>query len=298
MIPQLEKKLEYLKEQFEIENFGRVERIAGELITSGEEAYQREGLFYLGLSLARQGAYGDALEKFGELVDHHPDPEKVLYPMFECHYYLGDFVEARGTAEQLHALAPQNPDYLDALISANQYLGDFAAVAKHCEQALALEPGNIHLISYMASAKIRLGQFREAIDDFLSIVGHSDVNDTDRAMIHSEIGYAYSKMERYPEAKDYLERALAADDSPAVYHNNLGFVLAQLGDTQKGLDLINQALTLDPDNSYAYKNRAKVFLQLRETEQAIEDLLMARELDYELLYDDEVEKLLAELGQS
>lgn len=55
---------------------------------------------------------------------------------------------------------------------------------------------------------------------------------------------------------------------------------------------------IDPDNSYAYKNRAKVLLQLRETEQAIEDLLTARELDYELLYDDEVDRLLAELGES
>jgi len=68
-----------------------------------------------------------------------------------------------------------------------------------------------------------------------------------------------------------------------------------MGKYELGLDLINKSLRLNSSNSYAYKNRAKLFLSKGQFNKAKDDLLKAKELEYHLLYDNEVDVLLNQL---
>ena len=54
------------------------------------------------------------------------------------------------------------------------------------------------------------------------------------------------KQKRYPQSKEYLEKALAQDDRIGDYHRVLGMVHDEMGNTVKAVFHYRKALELDP----------------------------------------------------
>ena len=72
-------------------------------------------------------------------------------------------------------------------------------------------------------------------------------------------------------------------------------MLALCGKVDEGLKYINHSINIDHLNSYAYKNRAKVYLMKGNKNKARKDLEKAKDMDYHIDYDNEVNELLLTL---
>lgn len=287
--------IEYIEEQFEIGNFGRVERSCDKLITSSEIEIRKKGFLFKGLALYQQSKFKEALIIFSKMNEKFPTVAEGYSAKFDTLINLEQFEEAKKCAEEIVALEDTNPDYLNYRITIDQYLGDYNAVIETCDKILTLHPNAFSFYSIRGSAKISLNQIEEAILDYSKAISFEEENTIEQAYNYNDIGYAYSKLENFTEAQRYLEMSLEITPVFPYALNNLGFVMACTGNISNGIQLINQSIKIDPTNSYAYKNRAKIYLMEGKTKLAQKELLKAQKLDYKLIHDDEVNELLAQI---
>ena len=74
---------------------------------------------------------------------------------------------------------------------------------------------------------------------------------------HTDLGSAYVKLNRIPDAQAEYRSALALDPSLPIPHNNLGNTYAQLGLWNEAVSEYQTALRLDPEYSDARRNLAE-----------------------------------------
>lgn len=286
-------KLEFAKEQLEIGNYGRVERITNILIENKDKSFLKEGLRLKGVSLFYQNRMDEAYQLFSELIEKFPLFPDAYFYRFEILIELVKFGEARIDALSLISIDQSNPEYLNKLIIVDEYLGHYESVIETCDKILNLYPNDSLFLATRGGAKLELKQFENAIQDFEKSLINSD--EIEQSLNYNNIGFAYSNLGEYQKAKKALIKSLELDETEPFALNNLGFVLSKLGEVEKGLNLINQSIKIAPENSYAFKNRAKIFLERGDLSKAKKDLHQAKELDYEILYGNEVNELLEKI---
>jgi Flp pilus assembly protein TadD len=88
----------------------------------------------------------------------------------------------------------------------------------------------------MGEVRARLASLREAIDK----------NPTDAAAL-LELGSLYMQINRYDEARTYLERAVAASPSDVHALTHLGIALAESGDLPGARQRFERTVGLEPD---------------------------------------------------
>lgn len=287
----LQEKLEYVKAQYEIANYGRVESGTRVLIESGIDEYIIEGLYYKGTALSCQLMDKEALVVFDELVVRYPSVEKGYFERFEILRDTGAFERARKDADRIHLFDPTNPAYIYALIALETALKDYKAVISWCDKLLNLHPSDYDLLSHKADAHLVLGKYRHSISEHHRLLSDYELDEVELARIHNNIGYAHSRLGEFAKAKGYLKKANELYFH-VYYLNNLGYVLFKLGEQEKGIEMIRESTYYDPSESYAYKYLGKVYLELGEMATAKKMLVKAKDLDSAYHHDDEVDILL------
>ncbi len=285
----------YIEDQFEIGNFGRVENACDKLIASGDDELIKKGYLYKGVSIAGQNRDEEAINLFDVAIEKFPDFEDYYIFKFESLIALGLFEEARIVAEKVISFEPTKPEYLDKLITVDEYLGNYNLVIETCNTILNFYPNLALFYSVRGAAKINLELYTEAINDYLKADQLEERDEIERAQDLNDIGFCYVKLENYAKAKEVLEESLKLDPTLPYALNNLGFTLAQLNEVENGLTLIKESIRLEPGNPYAYLYRGKINISLGEIDSAKKDLLRAKELDFEVLYGNEVNRMLNEI---
>ena len=107
------------------------------------------------------------------------------------------------------------------------------------------------------------------------------------------IGFLYTKQEKYKEAIYYFDWALKKKPDEALAYSNRSYAKLKLGDLDGALEDINKSLKLYPSNSYAYRNRALVYIEMKKNNKACDDLEKAKELGFTKMYGNEVVTLIA-----
>ncbi len=90
------------------------------------------------------------------------------------------------------------------------------------------------------------------------------------------IGYLLNQMERYPEALEILEQAIAIDSTFAYAYNNRGFAKYKLGHYQAAIEDFNKSIALKNDYfHWPPYNRANALRALGREKEAIDDFNLA-----------------------
>jgi tetratricopeptide (TPR) repeat protein len=121
------------------------------------------------------------------------------------------------------------------------------------EGRLLVESGN-----YEAAGRV----FEEAI-----ILGPRDT--TLRATLHKNLGVAYEKLGRLPDAIDQYRTAIRLMPRSAVAQNSLGYALFKSQEFQEAGDVLRTAVRLDPNNYLALNNLGLVLAYQRKPADAI-----------------------------
>lgn len=295
MSQHLQERLRYAQEQFEIGNYGRVERIAEELITNEDQSFLKEGLILRGSAFYLQNELQEAYQYFTQAIEQFPEAPMAYLYRFEILIAAQEFEKAKADAMTLVSLDAENVEYLDKLIQANEHLGDFEAVIEDCDKVLALHPEEPSFLSTRGTAYMALKQFGPGIKDFELLLNNPELREIDRAYVYNNVGFAYLQNEAYSEARTALSRSIDLNPSNTLAMNNLGNVMYELGDMKEAMRWLNKSIELAPEQSYTYKNRAKIHIKNGDSDEARADLMQAKDLNYDAEYGNEVNELLAQI---
>jgi tetratricopeptide (TPR) repeat protein len=182
-----------------------------------------------------------------------------MNPSVAGHRYLlgvgllqaGDFQRAVEELQEAERLDPQRTLTLIALGLAHNGIKRYTAGREVLERALAREPDNVEALAALAEAE-------EGSGDLAAAEGHSQralAQAPRHATANLVRGLVLMKQERYPEAREALVQAVAADPTSAKAHYQLSLAYARLGDEASSL-----------------RHRALYQQALKDSEQRIKDL--------------------------
>jgi len=153
----------------------------------------------------------------------------------------GDMPAAVQSLERADRLEPEQPRTLLArglaLNRAKQYADARAALLK----SLELDPENMDGLAALAEAEAGTGDARQAEEHARRVLTRAAANATANLVM----GIVLMQQERYADARDALETAVAADPASAAAHYQLSLAFARLGDEPRShqqIELYRQKL--------------------------------------------------------
>lgn len=285
--------LEQIKYQYSIANDHKVLKLTDQFLKIEGNAKNYEALNFKAQSLKNTFQDERAIETFQYIIECYPEEIGPLLELALCLIDIGEFDKAKSQLETAKSLEPSNIDVINNLIFIEESLQNFSEVIKLSNEAILIDEYEPSIWITISSAHERLGKYEEAIRYGERAIALSENDEILLQMAYNNLGYNYSKMNDLTNAEYYLKKAVEVDGTEPYAINNLGLVIAQKGNIEAGFTLIEKSISLDTENSYAYKNRAKLFLMAGNEKEARKNLIKAKELNYELDHDNEVNELLS-----
>ena len=151
---------------------------------------------------------------------------------------------------------------------ANVQLGLTAFERKQCGEALARFEKALPHVSYDFEGPIHLN-YANALDcanrpEEAEAEFKKSLEIEDRATTWTQLGVFYGKQQRYTEALDALNTAVARDPNFPLAYSNRGNVYARLGDCEKATGDFENALRLMPSNTTAQRGLAYCRERMRQ----------------------------------
>jgi Flp pilus assembly protein TadD len=112
----------------------------------------------LGLPLARQRNYTEALPLFREAAALAPDNARYAYVYAVALNSTGSVADATALLGRTHKQHPADRDVLVTLITLERDTGDLAAALAHAQELAALEPDNPQIRALIDDLRRRLGR--------------------------------------------------------------------------------------------------------------------------------------------
>src|SRR5262245_11765464 len=174
----------------------------------------------LGVALAAQRRFADALPQFERAVRDHPGDPQFWDNLALCQCELKQYAPAEQSLRRSLAL---QPDSIEALVA----LGRVLHLLKRHEEA------------------------REALARALMLApGHPAA--------HYHLGEALTGLGQFEQAEQHLRRSLAAEPNVAATHNALASVLLRRGLHSQAEQRFRDAIALDPTSPFSHANLALV----------------------------------------
>ena len=169
-----------------------------------------EGYGLLGDVLYRQGAYGDALERFRAARAARPEHSRAMRGEAQALTMLGRGAEARVVAEQILVLAPEDVEALMLVASVRFEAGDPAAALEALDTARRLAPQRAEVLRWIGNITRSVGDLEGAIAAYR----HALNLDKDFAAVRFELARLLVRKSAWEEAEREL---LAALDTVPTY---------------------------------------------------------------------------------
>ncbi len=231
----------------------------------------------LGDIFAKRGLHGEALERYREVRGLEPDRADARLGEVKALFALGGprGDEARGLAEELLALAPENVDALVAAAKGRAAAGDAAGALVALQRAQTRAPGRADLHKLQGDVALKVGDKAGALAAYRSAL------ELDRGYIQVwlDLGRLHEDKEAWRDAQDAYERAL---DALPTFHE-AGLALADLlrrsGRHRQAVVRLAEMLEQDPYDLLALLLLGRTLLDDKRDAQALEAFQRALKFD-------------------
>lgn len=170
-----------------------------------------------------------------------PDVAQYHYLLGVAWMQVGDMPSAIESLQEAERLEPSKPLTLIGLGLAFNNRKLHAEARSALLRALELEPDNLEAIAALAEAHAGLGELEQAEAQAQRVLDRDGSHGTANLVM----AMVRMKQERHAEARDALERAVAADPASSKVHYLLSLAYARLGDeasSKTHLELYRQRL--------------------------------------------------------
>ncbi len=227
--------------------------------------------YYLGKTYITTDSLDQGLDALEKAVDIDPAYITAYQSIGQAYLEKGDTAQARSFFDQLVTKKPDDCDIQVAYgyVMANE-LDSPEKGQQAFEKAKQLCPDNPLPYQYLAYA---LSEDRrdEKIDNFKKYLELSEGKATDPDALQYLFGLYFAD-ERYQEAQQTIDQALAADPNDANLQLYAGVVRDKLGQPKAAIQYFDKAVQLNPDLEKAYLFRGLAYRELGNTQKFAEDL--------------------------
>jgi tetratricopeptide (TPR) repeat protein len=173
---------------------------------------------------------------------------------------VGEYDEAKTSAENALLLNDQNPQALAELGWAYSFLGNELEAEKALLQALELNPDSVEAHAYYAELLADQADYEGA-----AIHSRQAIQLDNRSLVALRArGYVLYYTGNYEEAAQQFEQAIAINDRVADLHQFLGLIYWTLGRYDEAIERFNVADTFDPDNPLPDTYISRIYLGIGE----------------------------------
>ena len=162
--------------------------------------------------------------------------------------------------------------------------GDYEESIEHFDRAIYVSIFNseerLDAYFFKASALSELDRHDEAIDVYKKYLKHKK----DNASAWNNLGYEYSEIENYNEAKKCFEHAIKLDPEEPIFLSSKAEILFELKENEKAIDVTNKALKLDSDYTDALFLKCDILIEMNRSEEVIK-ILDDLEYDEDIVTD-------------
>lgn len=242
--------------------------------------------------------------KMKELRGLDPDLVRII-----CMNYLE--LENSSEADKIlnHGLITFPKDENLIFLKAHLLVGEkkFKESIELTEKLLELNENDEEYLIFYSNLLGRIGKSNEAIKILKKIISDSllkenstnlesvideNFSETENYIALNNLGFERTRIGDFENAVRNLELAIKINPNFAYAYNNLGYAYLKQNKYDEAIKMINYSLELDNQNSYAYKNKALYFIELKNEKEALNNLYIAKKLNYEDLYDNDVEEMI------
>ena len=233
--------------------------------------------FTLGVLLAKQGQYGEAIHEFEaadalqpgtfeilhdlghaylqsgnnekalEVMDRalklSPDSVETLYFMAQACANQGKDLDALDFLVKAHKLAPQNTNVIVLMARLSMKQSFYGDAIPLLEEGLKVDPHRPDLLAALGECYFVSGKVDQALPTFQKLL---EVDPSSRS--YAFLGATYRHLGRFDQAEKYLQQGLKLNprDVPCLY--NLGYIASRQGQYELGEKWLKQALEIDPNH--------------------------------------------------
>jgi tetratricopeptide (TPR) repeat protein len=197
-------------------------------------------LYDLGILEDEMRLYRDADQTLASLQQLQPSNPQVMYAVARVKLDLGQLAPAEEKMQAYLKLQPKDA-------SAHYGLGRVYQLGLHFDQARAEFQRSIELQPVQTEAYYQLGDIalgQGALDEAIAYFGKTLGRDPKHGGALAGTGQAYFKQKQYAQAKDFLDRAVAAAPDYQSGHYYLGLTLARLGRKEESQHELDRATKL------------------------------------------------------
>ncbi|HEX8946016.1 MAG TPA: tetratricopeptide repeat protein [Gemmatimonadaceae bacterium] len=224
-----------------------------------------DGLALLGEVFARQGLFGEALERYREALQLEPDLRLAAIGEAWSLVRLDRAIEARPIAERLSKQHPDDVDLLMLVATACADSGDPAAALCALETARRVAP-------MRADIHQRIGDIADALGDIdgaIAAYRHALQLDQDFAVVRFQLARLLQSKGQNREAEQELVAALDAVPTYAEATLELAMLRRRLGRPADALTLLVELLHRDPYHFDALLSLGETLLALGRKRDAV-----------------------------
>ncbi len=236
--------------------------------------------------------YRKAMDCYNAAIKMEPNYYKALYGRSYLNYTHQLFPEAINDASVAFKVAKNKEEAIDilnfrALIFTR--LQDIENAIQDYKDVLELDPEYDMAYSNLSMLFANKGEHEKAKELQLKSI---ELNPTE-IRYYNNLSLTYIELGKFNEADSLMTICIEESESPdPFFYNNRGYARIKLGKLKIAEQDIKRSITLHPDNSYAYRNLALLYIEKNQKEAICKNLEKAIELNFTVIYGDEVEKLL------
>lgn len=201
-----------------------------------------DGYALLGDVLYRQGAYGDALERFRAARQARPGHDRAMRGEAQALMMLGRGAEARLVAETVLEGAPEDVDALMLAASARFEAGDPAAALEALDLARRIAPQRAEVLRWIGNIARSVGDLEGAIAAYR----HALALDNDFAAVRFELARLLVRKSAWEDAERELITALETVPTYAEATLELASLKRLTGRAPEAVDVLVDLLQRDP----------------------------------------------------
>jgi tetratricopeptide (TPR) repeat protein len=223
-----------------------------------------EGHALLGDILCRQGAYGDALEKYRIATEASPGNVRARRGEAQTLLMLGRGSEARDVAELMLVATPDDADALMLAASCRFEAGDPAAALEALDHARRVSPARADVLRWIGNITRSLGDVEGAIAAYR----HALALDSDFAVVRFDLARLLMQREAFRDAEDELIAALDAVPTYTEATLELATLRRRTGRQAEAIALLVELLQRDSYNFGALIALGETLLEMRRMKDA------------------------------
>ncbi|MFV0521530.1 MAG: tetratricopeptide repeat protein [Mangrovibacterium sp.] len=207
-------------------------------------------------------------------LEVHPNSFEIRLKNAQILIFKGEALKALGLLDELEKIDQENIDL--QLVKGNAYIqiGQTDKAIELYNAAYAQSGEADGDLAYDIALSLQQAEEYQKAIYFLKTA----YNDTKNTSLLYELGYCYSRIDKYKEGIEFYERFLNEDPLNATVWYNLGINYNQIEECQKAIDAYDYAIALQESLDQAFFNKGNVLANTNRYAEAIASYLEYLEL--------------------